>query len=423
MSAKRQNNESKRPVWTSNRAPHRARSDEEAHAVNDGHQHAAILDHAMVCRAEPDLVTTPVGLDSLLNELRTAGSFGYDTEFIGEQSYHPRLCLVQTATPTRLALIDPLADLDLTPFWELVADASVEKIVHAGQPDLEPVVRLIKRPPANVFDVQIAAGFVGVRYPSALRTLVSELLNGDLGHVTKFSQWDRRPLTELQMRYAANDVRYLPLLRQTIGGKLAESGLTTWVAEECQSLCDPELYEADATSQRMRVRGATELSPRQRAILRELVLWRDATAEAENAPVRALLADDVMLTLVRSPVKSVAELDRVKGLPRAVEDRFGREIVEATKRGQEIKVEEFDSRPPRDLDAHRARIEHLWKIVAARAAERRIDPALVSSKKELGKLVYGAEMRAVPEHDLESRLNQGWRSELMGEAWSTEPLP
>jgi len=418
MSAKKSKPDARKPVWTSNRAPHRARSDEEAHAVNDGHQHAAILDHALVNGASPDLVTTAAGLASLLEELRAAGSFGYDTEFIGEQTYHPYLCLVQTATPKRLALLDPLADLDLAPFWELVGDASVEKIVHAGQPDLEPVMRLIDRPPANVFDVQIAAGFVGVRYPSALRTLVLEILGGDLGHVTKFSQWDRRPLTELQMRYAANDVRYLPLLRQTIGERLTAAGLTAWVAEECQSLCDPELYEADATSQRMRVRGATELSPRQRAILRELVQWRDATAEAENAPVRALLADDVMLALVRSPVKTVAELDRVKGLPRAVEDRFGREIVEATKRGQEIKVEEFDSRPPRDLDAHRARIEQLWKLVAARAQERHIDPALVSSKKELGKLVYGAEMQGVPEHTLESRVNGGWRREMMGTEWT-----
>ena len=408
-----------KPVWTSNRAPHRARSDEEAHAVDDGHQHAVILDHAMVCRAEPDLVTSVAGLELLLKELRTAGSFGYDTEFIGEQSYHPHLCLVQTATPTRLALIDPLADLDLTPFWELVADASVEKIVHAGQPDLEPVVRLIQKPPANVFDVQIAAGFVGVRYPSALRSLVHELLGGDLGHVTKFSQWDRRPLTELQMRYAANDVRYLPLLRHTIGERLEAAGIANWVAEECRSLCDPELYEADATSQRMRVRGATELTPRQRAILRELVQWRDATAQAENAPVRALLADDVMLSLVRSPVKTVAELDRVKGLPRAVEDRFGAEIVAATNRGQVIPVEDFDNRPPRDLDAHRARIEQLWKIVAARAQERRIDPAIVSSKKELGKLVYTAEMRRLQEHQLESRLNSGWRQELMGKNWSS----
>src|SRR5438067_1685264 len=100
------------------RSHHRARQHADAHAEGEAEE-LSVPDRPGVPRNEPDLVAAPQALDELLEHLRTAGSFAYDSEFIGELTYVPKLCLVQVATAQRVALIDPL-QLDLLPFWELV---------------------------------------------------------------------------------------------------------------------------------------------------------------------------------------------------------------------------------------------------------------------------------------------------------------
>src|ERR1700722_4826684 len=147
------------------RYQHRAMSHAQAHGDSSPIEPTRHIEHALASRDKPQLITRPDELAELIESLRKAGSFAYDSEFIGELTYLPKLCLVQAASATRIALIDPLADLDIRPFWELVADPSVEKVMHAGSQDVEPVFRAVGKPPANLFDTQITAGFVGVGYP------------------------------------------------------------------------------------------------------------------------------------------------------------------------------------------------------------------------------------------------------------------
>src|SRR6476620_7279391 len=177
---------------TSWRSAHRARSNESAHAEeaqepgspssdpsDDGQ-----LTNPLIPRGDPELIDAQKGLEALVDELRRAGSFAYDTEFIGELTYHPQLCLIQVATTQRVTLLDPMVPgLQLGPLWDLLADESVQKIVHAGAQDVEPVARHFggKRGVLGMIDTQIAAGFAGMAYPVALSKLVSELIGVRLG--------------------------------------------------------------------------------------------------------------------------------------------------------------------------------------------------------------------------------------------------
>src|SRR5689334_9830120 len=298
------------------RSQHRAKQHADAHSADAPHDelpHTSqppVPDHLGVPRGDAALVTTNEGLTELLKQLRAAGSFAYDSEFIGELTYTPKLCLVQVATTERIALIDPLAAVDLQPFWEIVADPSVEKIVHAGQQDVEPVIRHLGREAKNVFDTQIACGFIGMAYPVALAKLVAELVGAKLGKGLTFTHWDQRPLSASQLRYAADDVRYLPALRAEIGKRLNATGHVEWARQECDAMCDARLYQFDPETAYHRVRGATSLSPQGLAILRELVIWRDAVARAHDVPPRAFLKDEILIDLSRSPVKTLEKLDR-----------------------------------------------------------------------------------------------------------------
>ena len=349
----------------------------------------------------------------MIVNLRSDGSFAYDSEFIGELTYHPQLCLVQVASHNRVALIDPLAELNLTPFWELLADPSVSKIVHAGDQDIEPVVRHLNRPAANIFDTQIGAGFIGLPYPMSLSKLVLELTGARLGKGLTFSHWDQRPLSAVQLRYAADDVRYLPAAAAELFKRLDSLGHADWAKAECAAVCEPDLYRFDPQTQFLRVRGASSLQPRNLAILRELTIWRDAAARAHNVPPRSFLRDEVMVDLSRNPIKSVDKLARVRGLPRPVEHEFGSEIIEATNRAMTLptihlpSTREFEPSP-----TEKFRSDAVFAAAQCLCAGMSLDPALVASRQDVADFYRILSTDGTGE---KPKLLSGWRKEAVGD--------
>jgi len=400
-----------RPQFSSYRSAHRARNHDSAHSAESHDSHPRV-DHPLVSHAEPKLIATQPELLELVDHLRQAKQFGYDSEFIGELTYVPRLCLIQVASPTQIALIDPMADLDLKPFWELLADSAVEKIVHAGQQDLEPVIRAIGQAPRNVFDTQIAAGFVRLPYPLSLSKLVYEMTGARLGKGLTFTRWDQRPLSAMQLRYAADDVRYLLLAREKIGRTLEELGHTAWVREECAAQCEPSFYESEPDRQYLRVRGVGNLPPRNLGVLRELAAWRDGAARAHDVPPRALLKDEILIDLARTPVRSVDRLDRVRGLPRPVEVEFGGQIVAATEHA--FALPEGALPVPRETEQtppDKFRTDALWAIAQATCAGQGIDMAVIGSRQEVNDLYQ----QLISRKTVGNRLFEGWRYQALGE--------
>lgn len=392
---------------------HRAVSHAQAHSDSSHLEETRHTEHPLASRDRPQLVTRPDELAELLDSLRKAGSFAYDSEFIGELTYLPKLCLIQAASSTRIALIDPLTDLDIRPFWELVADPAVEKIVHAGQQDVEPVFRALGKPPANLFDTQIAAGFAGVGYPLSLSKLVFAMVGAKLAKGLTFSHWDRRPLSDHQLRYAADDVRYLPAVRHEIGKRLEDRRHIRWAMEESAALADPALYVFDPGTQWTKIRGAGVLPPRNQAVLRELTIWRDESAKAEDVPPRSLLKDEILLDMARSPIEAEEDLARVKGLPRPVEAKYGAGIVQATQRARDLPQEQlpvmknYDPAPEEKFGG-----DALFYATQCLCAAQGIDPSLVTSRQEIGELhqIFIAEQKPP---DL--RVLRGWRREAVGE--------
>jgi ribonuclease D len=352
-------------------------------------------------------------LAELLQALRAAGSFAYDSEFIGELTYLPRLCLIQAASTTRIALIDPLADLDVRPFWELVADASIEKVVHAGLQDVEPVFRAVGKPPANLFDTQITAGFAGIGYPLSLSKLVYSTVGAKLGKGLTFSHWDHRPLTDHQLRYAADDVRYLPAVRHELGKKLEGKQHVAWAREESASLADPSLHVFDPQTQWAKIRGAATLPGVNQAILRELVAWREGAAAAEDVPPRTLVKDEILMDMSRDPMESVADLTRVKGLPRPVEDKYGEAILAATNKAKSLPAGDHPSiaiHEPSPEEKFRA--DSLFYAMQTICAGQQIDPNLVTSRQEIGELYR---LLSAAKDPGKLRVLRGWRREAVGQ--------
>jgi ribonuclease D len=302
--------------------------------------------------------------------------------------------------------------LDLSSFWELLCDPSVEKIVHAGDQDVEPVVRHIGKEPANLFDTQIAAGMAQIAYPIALSKLVMEITGARLGKGLTFTHWDQRPLSPMQLRYAADDVRYLPAVRDAIGKRLEKLGHVEWVRQECAEMCNASQYVFNPQTAYQRVRGSAGLPPQGLAVLRELTIWRDQAARQEDVPPRAMLKDEILLDMARNPAKSIEKLDRVRGLPRPIESEHGQALVDATLRALALpRTEMPEQKNYEPSPTERFGAESLWAAAQTICAAQGIDPALVTTHSEIADL-YRRLRHDESIDDL--HVTKTWRADALG---------
>src|SRR3954447_25199172 len=155
------------------------------------------------------IVTRAEELVACCQHLAHSPVIGFDTEFIGEQTFVPQLCLIQVATSERLTLIDPLTVGSLDMFWEIVTDPQRTVVAHAAREEIRICQRSCGRLPHGIFDLQVAAGLVGLGYPLGHGPLVNKLLNIRLMKGETLTDWKKRPLTQKQIQYAFDDVRYL----------------------------------------------------------------------------------------------------------------------------------------------------------------------------------------------------------------------
>ena len=200
------------------------------------------------------LVTDPQELRRAVAEATEAGRVALDTEFMREKTYRARLCLVQLAVKDSIWLIDPL-NVDLQPVSELVAAPGVQIIVHAGKQDLEIFHEMFGVLPRNLFDVQVAAAFAGYGASLSYGRLVSAALRVTLTKGESYTDWCRRPLTDAQMKYAADDVRYLIPVADRLTGELTKADRLGWVTEELAEMEREDAYRIDLDQVCRRVGG------------------------------------------------------------------------------------------------------------------------------------------------------------------------
>ncbi len=394
------------------RSQFRARAHKEAHAENDHTSHHD-ADHPNVPQGHAEWIDTDDGVRRLVEHLRAERAFAYDSEFIGEMTYHPRLCVLQFATTSKIALVDPIAKIDLTPIWEVFYDDSIRKIVHAGEQDLEPILRVRQQEPKNVLDTQVAAGFVGLSYPVSLAKLVQEFTRAKLGKGLTFTHWDQRPLSASQLRYAADDVRFLPAVHQILVEELTQLGHLKFALEASAEICSKDGHAFDADAQSSRLRGAGSLSGTGLAVLREIVAWREKTAMSEDVPARAVLRDEAMIDLARHPPKTLDKLQNMRMMSRPTVQAHGSDILKVVDQALSIPREKLP-KPNRYEPGPRDRFkaDAIFALVSTLSFGRGIDVSLVASRADITEFVQHWEdeeaLRGLP-------LLNGWRLQAIGE--------
>jgi ribonuclease D len=354
---------------------------------------------------------------ALIERAAAMGRFGIDTEFMSEGRYRPLLCLAQVVVDSadggspRIALIDTLrGELDLAPLAALLADPDVEVVIHAGRQDVAILRRAWDTEVRNVFDTQLAAGFVGASAQAGYGNLLGAMLGRRVGKTASYTRWDARPLTSEQLTYAAEDVAHLLELANEIQRRLSESNRLEWAREECRRL-ESATEERDPESVWERLPRVRQLDPRSRAVARAVAAWRERTASGEDRPVASVLADPTLVEIAKRQPADPDRLAQIRGMHRSVVRRRGPAILEAVERGV--------ADPPilRERGREHAEARDLPLIVLAeallraRALEAGLAYELIASRAEL-ELIVGAARRREPEPQV--RTLTGWREQLVG---------
>lgn len=354
------------------------------------------------------LITKQADLIKFVEDIKDSPYLAIDTEFHRERTYFAQLCLIQIATDDHIAAIDPLIeDLDLTPLYEHLKEDKQVKVFHACKQDLEIFFYEFGKIIGPIFDTQIAAMALGLGEQISYANLVHMLLKRPLNKAQQMTDWRKRPLTNKQLDYALDDVRYLRKIYQMMDHQLEAKNRKHWLDEEMrhQTSQDSIVTPVNMLWKKVKMRDKT---PSVCTALRELTIWREDQARKKNLPRSFIVKDDMLSSIARYRPKAKEELLEVRGVTDNFVRQHGDAIIEAIEKAKKTPEEDWarlDPRPqthgPDSLVAQLAQT-----LLRQRAMEENVMPRLIASNDELEKFLSSRKH--------ETLLDTGWRWDLVG---------
>jgi ribonuclease D len=328
------------------------------------------------------VIDNDLKLAGVAERVRSAPWVAIDTEADSLHAYPEKICLIQITTLGGDELIDPLAEINLRPFLEILS--THELIMHGADYDLRLFRKHYDFVPRVIFDTMLASRLLGITQ-FGLTHLVAQFLGVTLDKGPQKADWAQRPLTERMENYARHDTHYLKALSDILKTELAAKGRLGWQQESCARLitdcAEIRLPDPDVV---WRIKGSHVLSPAGLAILREIWQWREFEATAANKPPYFILRHESLIEISAAATENrpIAPL-----VPPKYSDRRRQGLADAIKKGLAVPPEE-QPRPIRHAfrrvsDSVKRRMTELQQRRDDRAKELGIDPTLIASRAVL----------------------------------------
>ncbi len=335
---------------------------------------------------------------------------GFDTEFVGEKTFIPVLCLLQIVAGENIYLVDTLKISNLDGFLDIITDPDVLKITHAGDNDYRLLYTLFGTVPVNTFDTQIAAGFVGYNYPAGFGKIVEKELRITLAKSHTVADWAIRPLDKKAVDYAIEDVKYLPDLHEKLTKKLSKHQREGWSREENRKWETESFYIADPNKELLSSDLVHHLDFKEKVFLMRLYKWRIQRAIELNIPKEQVLQSRHISTVLRSTKDGPNAFRSNRTLSEGVwkKNLDAWQVLWREKASDEESA--FLTGLPKPLPDNPERewtMELLYHFVKKQCIEHEISAALLLPKGDFNRLKSGSE-------DFDPSLLAGWRAELMG---------
>lgn len=360
---------------------------------------------------EYTLVETPDALQDFYETNKHVEWIALDTEFIGERRFETLLCLIQVASPNGFYLIDPIKIEDLSFFLQLVEDENILKLTHAGENDYRLLNQNWGTIPRNVFDTQIAAGFIGHGYPTSYGKLVEKELNVSLDKGYAATDWEARPLKRKQLEYALSDVLHLHDLYKNFTRRLNKTKRTTWVESEIQRWETPHYYARDPHREALMNTMMQSVKQHKQLFLLRLYEWRRSEAQRLNYSKEMILPAKFIAPILRGIDAGKQALLDSRIIPdRIIEQHWLNFQSLYQKKATEEELVILQRLPPLGKEDPKKDIsmELLHVLVKFKCMESGVAPSLVLNKSDL---TY-----AQPGENLFSQASSDWRREFLGDA-------
>jgi ribonuclease D len=356
------------------------------------------------------VIADSTSLTKFCDRLIKSSYITVDTEFMRDQTYWPRLCLVQIADEHEATAIDTLAKgIDITPLLNLLANPRILKIFHAARQDLEIFYKLMGKLPSPIFDTQVAAMVCGFGDSAGYDTLVRKLTDETIDKSSRFTDWALRPLSQRQINYALGDVTHLRQVYIKLNEMLGQNNRHNWMDEELSILRDTKNYtfEPEDAWRRIKYRAP---KPRFLAILKEVAAWREIEAQNKDIPRNRIVRDESLIEISHHAPKTINDLSRARGLSlKKAEGSLGKALLNAVKVGLNIPSENLpevkrDAPLPKGIGP----ITDLLKVLLKLKCEKHdVAQKLIATVNDMEQIAAFGQNANVP-------ALQGWRQEVFG---------
>ena len=348
-------------------------------------------------------------LDNFVDEALKSNFVCFDTEFERENTYFPKLCLMQFQLQDDTYLLYPEKINNYNALASLMCDANVCKVVHAGKQDVEIILNLTNVMPAPIFDTQIAGSYCDGLNQCGLGTLLHHSLNVKIAKSEGFTDWSQRPLSDRQIKYAVEDVIFLPQLYEYQKNKLEKLNRLSWMQEEGCEVYKKENFEIDIEDRYLHLKHVTRLKGLELARAKEVCSWRENQAISKNIPRKKVLSDEQIVEICKRNPKSVDSLFEIRSIRSYIGIEAAREILLCLKKASYADIENLevpDSVFGKEKNVDEA-VHLMMAVVKKKAEEFNISQMVIANMTDLAHLARG--------HIETSKVMQGWRKDVVGD--------
>ncbi|WP_299495413.1 ribonuclease D [uncultured Shewanella sp.] len=362
-----------------------------------------------------EYIDNNASLEALVKQYEQADLLVLDTEFVRTRTYYAKLGLIQAYDGKTLALIDPLAVMDLSVFWALLTQPNLIKVLHSCSEDLDVFAHYAQCQPSPLLDSQLGASLAGLGHSLGYAKLVENLLSVSLDKGESRTDWLKRPLSRAQLDYAANDVFYLYELYPQLVEKLKNMDRLDWVMAESERMTQNRLTPVVPNDAYLKVKNAFQLLPRQLACLRDLAKWRLEVALKRDMAVGFVIKDHALIALAKKQPQSLTQLAKLIDLTEQEKRVHGKKIVEI------INQVNFELLPePIDVIAlktgYKSAFKAIKQVLMTQAEAVQVPIELLGSKRHIHEYLrwlWDGKKGELP------LILTGWRADIVGEHLDT----
>ena len=361
-----------------------------------------------------ELVTDAARLRSLCTAWQQLDAIALDTEFVRTNTFYAKLGLVQIYDGEHALLVDPLQPGMQAPLAAILSDARLVKVLHSCSEDIQILQGYCGVDIVNVFDTQIAAAMCGFGFSLSYQKLVENICGVQLPKDATRSDWTQRPLTKVQLDYAALDVIYLLDVYQQLHTGLESKQRLVWLQEDCAKMLQQVQSDVVPSELYLKVKVAWQLEPKELHILRALCVWREGQAMQRNKPRSWIVSDAAFVALAKQQPTAYDELKAIDDLSSHAIKRYGQDLLATIEQCMADDAEQYPPLLPKPLArGQNALLKKLKTLVRDKAEQLDMAPEVIARKKDYEQLLRAAEGNS---SELENYTLEGWRHAIVGAA-------